>query len=397
MASPRIFRLWAAISLIGAVGQRKVWTTTKQGRVYPNLYVLLCGRPGVGKTEIFRRVQSAIRETDVAKLSPDDMTKASLIDYLALPEVRVTHQDDSAGRITEQYHSVFIASHELGVLLQDYDLTFMSTLQSLYDNIESYSERKRGFKDAPINIPHPQLSMLMGTTPGHLAHTFPAEAWTQGFMARTLIVYADAPPTIDLFGDGEPGGPEKLSDRALQGLRNIAALKGPYKWAPEARDAIVEWVNASCPPIPSHSRLVNYNTRRHLQALKLSVISAMANRRKGNIIELEDFQNAKGWLLEIERYMPMVFSEMSGTSENTLVEELWQFAMAQYNTKGKRPIHKAKLYHFLHNKAAPYQIAQVIQICEESNILQRMVGTELYIPMPRHVHGEQDDDEEPVF
>src|SRR5216684_8881800 len=40
LESPRVFRLWAAISVIGAAVEQRVWMISQGRKVYPNLY---CG------------------------------------------------------------------------------------------------------------------------------------------------------------------------------------------------------------------------------------------------------------------------------------------------------------------------------------------------------------------
>ena len=47
--SPELFRRWGAIALVAGAMERRVWTRTKAGEVFPNLYTLLVAPPGVGK------------------------------------------------------------------------------------------------------------------------------------------------------------------------------------------------------------------------------------------------------------------------------------------------------------------------------------------------------------
>jgi len=49
LESAEIFRRWTAISVIASVLQQKVWINTG-GELYPNVYVWLIGKAGIGKT-----------------------------------------------------------------------------------------------------------------------------------------------------------------------------------------------------------------------------------------------------------------------------------------------------------------------------------------------------------
>ena len=51
LESPGIFRLWAAISVIGAAVEQRVWMISQGRKVYPNIYCGLVAHPGVGKTK----------------------------------------------------------------------------------------------------------------------------------------------------------------------------------------------------------------------------------------------------------------------------------------------------------------------------------------------------------
>ena len=55
-ASPPIFRKWAAISAVAGAMERKSWIVTRGTPLYPNLYIILIGPPGVGKSIILARV-----------------------------------------------------------------------------------------------------------------------------------------------------------------------------------------------------------------------------------------------------------------------------------------------------------------------------------------------------
>src|SRR6266851_7352409 len=46
LESPRVFRLWAAISVLGAAVEQRVWMISQGRKVYPNLYCGLVAHPG---------------------------------------------------------------------------------------------------------------------------------------------------------------------------------------------------------------------------------------------------------------------------------------------------------------------------------------------------------------
>src|SRR6267378_5066033 len=49
LESAEIYRKWAAISMIAAALEQRVWVDTGSA-LYPNIYTFLVGHPGIGKS-----------------------------------------------------------------------------------------------------------------------------------------------------------------------------------------------------------------------------------------------------------------------------------------------------------------------------------------------------------
>ena len=88
---PQIFTTWTAISTIAAMLERRVFTFIRREPLFPNLYVLFVSPPGGGKSSTIGRATELVREVwkpygdekHKLKFAPDDITKASLIDFPA--------------------------------------------------------------------------------------------------------------------------------------------------------------------------------------------------------------------------------------------------------------------------------------------------------------------------
>lgn len=50
--SPALFRKWAAITCIAGALERKVWVRAFGLTLYPNMFVVLCGGPGVDRKSV---------------------------------------------------------------------------------------------------------------------------------------------------------------------------------------------------------------------------------------------------------------------------------------------------------------------------------------------------------
>lgn len=377
-SSPPIFRKWAAITALGACLERRVWVRTAKGFTYANLFVLLVGRPGIGKSEAINNIRPLVKATYVkdvypaaTEMLPYDVTKGAMLDKLSQysrwgPDPYTNDLDDKTTRV--KYHSAFLAVSELGNLVREKDNQLLNSLHDLYDCLSVVEEERRYMKDKPISIVNPSVALLGGTTPSYLSETFPVQAWSQGFMARVIMIYSADVIEPDLFNEQEID--IVLAQELVKDLRQIGNLKGKMIFTDAAKAAVVAWQKSGRAPQPDHVRLEHYNTRRMRHALKLSMIAAID---KGNtlVIDVEDFQQALAWMIEAEKLMPQVFLELVGRSDGQVINELWFHCKQLWDSPlhGRRPITKALIVEFLRHRVSSWQIEQVIKTAIEVELL----------------------------
>ena len=58
--SPPLFRRWGAISAVSATMERKAWIESLGTRLYPNMYNIVIGGPGSGKTFVTSLVRDLL-------------------------------------------------------------------------------------------------------------------------------------------------------------------------------------------------------------------------------------------------------------------------------------------------------------------------------------------------
>lgn len=377
--SPRIFRLWSAITCVAASLERRVWIFSMGDHVYPTLYTLLVGKPGTGKSQAIRPTSALWYATKELHVAPNSVTKASLTDELEAAKRTMVIQEEN--RIIE-YHSLQIAASEFGVLVPAHDLDFLNFLNQIYDNDPNYRESRRtGARK--VDTVNPQINILAGTQPAYLATLLPEEAWGMGFMTRMIMVYSAEIFRGNLF-TSTAGNKDHFNELTM-GLKSLLKVHGEIQWENEARDAIQTWYTGGCPPEPEHSRLVSYNTRRILHVLRLGIVSA-ASAGHPMLITLNDFYRALDWLLEAEQTMPDIFKEMVQKSDAQVIEELHMFVWALW-AKNKEWIHEHRLWYFLKSKVPSDKIPRILETAVRSNIFDRQADQPLYKPRPKNEHG----------
>lgn len=384
--SPEIFRKWAAISCIAGALERRVWVRTNGLDMFPNLYTVLVGPPGVGKTVAISQTEALWRAVPDLRVSPTSVSKASLIDSLVDAKRHIIRP--AAVPPFYEYHALLTVAGELGVFLPAYDNEFMNTLTSLYDNISDYEERKRS-KDLRLKIPYPQLNLLAGTTPSYLNSLMPEGAWDQGFTSRTLLIFSGERVIVDLFA--ENSGDARLWPDLVHDTKQIVKLFGKVSWEQDAANAMSAWHQAGGPPLPEHNKLLHYITRRTGHLLKLCIVASVS-RGDDLVITLGDYQEALGWLIEAELYMGDIFKSMGSGGDSQAIEDTWYYVYTLFAKEGKKPISEHRIIHFLSQRVPAHSIARVLDTMVASNMLVVQSygdkGRKMYAPIPKQMHNQ---------
>lgn len=365
--TPDVFKLWSGITCVSGALERRVWVETARGVLFPNLYTMLIGPPGSGKTQAISRVHDLWSSVKDFKIAPDSWTSASMLDsFLEAKRVII----DASGRCATEFHSQLVAADEFVVFCPAYDLEFLGRLTKLFDNPPRLSIRRKYLKEEVI-IPRPYLTMLTGVQPDILRSLFPEEAWGGGFTSRLIMIYSGEQIVVDLFGAGENAHNESESELSKQ-LKKLSKLYGKFFVESSAGNALNEWWRSGAAPKPVHTRLSYYNTRRGMHALKLSLISAASRAPEAMIVTEEDVKRGLSWLLDAEMRMPDIFRAMSGRGDAEIIEELHLFVIQTY-MRSKKSVPRSVVVNFLASQVPSEKVWKILEIAIASGKL-RIVG-----------------------
>lgn len=362
---PPILRLWAAIGAVSGLLERRVWTATDMGEVYPNIFIMLVAPPGVGKTQLLNRVKAIWRETKTLHVAPDNMTKAAMLDKLVASVRYMT-----VNNAPVEYHALQIVASEFGVFCPAHELEFLSVLSALYDCDANHTDERRS---APsVNITNPQICLIAGTQPDYLSQFLPEAAWGQGFMARTIMVYSGEQKRRVYFS-GQTVKFDKVKYAKLGvGAQRLLKIQGLIPFDGPAAAFFQAWSDEGCPPEPSHLKLVNYCTRRGFNVLKLSTISAAS--RGSAVIAEYDVRRAVTWLLEAEAVMPEVFKAMKGNNDYALLQELQLYVAQLFLQNGGNPVVEARLARFLTERTPAWNVPRLLDAADKAGIVVKQAA-----------------------
>lgn len=363
-----------------------MWVRTTKGDLYPNLYTLLVGYAGTGKSITIAAAEQMLRTQEALHLAPTSVTMASMVDELSEAKCTVLRPGKVPPLV--EYNSLHLLADEFGALVHKYEAELMNGLQKIYDG-GYYAQRRRG-KDLYVEIQHPQLNILAGTTPAFLGQFMPEGAWDQGFASRIIMVYSGDRTLTDIFdvtGDDAPAGHQDL----IYDLALIYGLYGPMSLSPGAIEAFRTWRSEGEKPVPHHPKLTNYCSRRTAHVLKLCMV-ASASRGGDMQITLEDFELARGWLLGAELTMPDVFSAATIGGDSAAMEEAWFYVFTNWSKK-KKPIQEHELVHFVRERVPAHAVMRVLEIMERDGTLKgsynMTTGMKQFEPGPRRPTADQ--------
>ena len=351
MQSPELFRKWAAIGAIAAVLEQKVWLTTSSP-IYPNLFTLLCGHPGTGKTRTVRAARALLDEIPEFHFAPHSFSWASLVDAMVRAKRTLIRLPDEP----MEYNSLAIVADEIGTFLHKYDHEMSDGMSAFYDP-DPYRQERRG-NELRIKIKSPQLNLLCGLTPSKMEDTIPVSAWGQGLMSRMIMVFSDQRILGDDFETVTYDKPAEL----IADLKLLNTITGEFKVTEDYRNLVYTWRKngEAIPnvPIPSHPKLLHYNSRRKVNLYKLSMIASI-ERSDVLILDRAAFNTAMGWLVEAESVMADVFRAGAAGADGKIMEEIIHFIQTMDHGKG---VSEHLINRFASERLPIHTVGRVIEV-----------------------------------
>lgn len=386
--SPVLFRRWAAISAVAAALERKVWLQSNFPTTYPNLFVIMVGSAGSGKSVASNQAMEypeaiVTKDGERVHFAPNNVSRASVMDALG----RATRKILRPGEVPNfvQYNAMTVHARELQVLLPGWDGEIMAHLTDIWDG-KTYREEKRG-GDLKLEIEAPWLNLLADCPPSYLSDNFPMSAWESGFISRTILVYTAQEAEIPLTFGTVLRAHDATHRELLADMHDIFGMYGEMNMEHEAGAAMVAWNAAKCPPRVTHPRLQNYNARRLAHLMKLCIV-ASASRGSDRVITLEDYQRAQGWLFEVEANMPGIFVAMQSGGDAIAMRDTVDFVMREGQRVGG-PVRHPAVMTFLSTRVYGNDVHRVLAVMLEAEMLRPAMdsqGMKAYTAGPAVFH-----------
>lgn len=348
--------------MIGAALQRRVWLNSSKQGIFPNMYMGLCGGPGVGKGIIIKPVIDMLRyhkintTTNTMENNIDKMLKEASSGNTTPETIQLLQQAKEAmAQLTEAghkksnprdekylfpigadattfqsmvqehgaairvfyttpcpiapsgiytYHSIIFALQEASSLFEEHAKTKIDYLLHAYDCSDYKYKTKTQGEDI---IKRSSLSLLFGTTPDFVRTAFSNSLFTEGFTSRTFFIYGKESRFEDWKIPEQTPEQCAAEQRILNRLKELSKFFGQCILSPEAEKLMDDYFKGpNCKhkqDLQTHDdKLEPYFARKNLHIQKIAMCMHFADK-DSMTIEAECVDKAFKFLAEIEATM----------------------------------------------------------------------------------------------
>lgn len=233
--TPSRFHRWAAISLLAALVEDRVWLNVLDHEpLHPNIWTFLIGGSGVGKDHAIGFALSHLRDEDHLCRIDGKVTAPGLYDWLEASQKK-------SGRSSAPFYLITSDVSEqlpLGPEAKD----FTSRVLALYGG------RSRVFVDitrgsGTKSIRNPLGNWVAGCTPKWFPNAIDPMIFSSGYIGRSAFIFGE--PDMDYFHLSKPAlhhdTPEVL-DHLRRRVEMYLAIEGLFAVAPEAKIIHDAWL-----------------------------------------------------------------------------------------------------------------------------------------------------------
>jgi|GEM_PF-3028471 energy-coupling factor transporter ATP-binding protein EcfA2 len=360
---PDTFIIWSALSLVGAALKNNVYFQIGTYTLYPNMFIVLVGPPGVGKGASMNILEQMITDTkpnQVVNTLSDRITAERIIERISDGWSTAPQLKNMQLVLGKNDHNCLLFSSEIRVLLgaSDWMLEFLEEAWS--KTTYEYQTKNKG----NVAIDNMCCSLLAASVPDFLRNVN-REAHmviTGGFSSRCLFIYAENPSKDLPFPEPLKKNlkSKALYDNLVLDLQEIGTLRGEFVIDTGARlrfEAFLR-LNRAASSKDDSEAVANFRARIKAHILKLAMIFSVSRDNSLHISDM-DMVNA---IAEIQKILVSLTKLFRGAGEgmDAAVTARVQDFIEKYGRVSKKEIFKA-LHRHLNSPEALDRILYVLE------------------------------------
>ena len=351
--SPQVYHRWAGLSVLSSIIGRRVWIDQGIYTAFPNLYVVLVGEPGNGKSVAMSIGRKMVRSFDHVVVAPSSITRekiTQLMGHETSPCRKLWKNNDRV----EVYTQLSFFANELVTLLGTAPIGMIQFFTDIYDE-ERFEVATKGA--GCDNIEAPYITLLGCMTPEITSSLLKQNIISGGFNRRCMFINA--------IRRGQPHSrPSITSEQAdawsacLAWCHSIKELSGKFTWGVDADLWYDNWYdNIYYPTIDRihNFAIKGYYRTKSVMLLKVAMLISLSERRD-LVLDIGHLRTGLAWMEETEHLLPRVFD---GTGRNEL-SDVSSKIMSMLETTGT-PINEKTIRINMHSFGTDQEISDVIQ------------------------------------
>jgi len=303
---PKEYHLWAAISLIAACTDDRVWYEKfHDKKLKMNQYVILIGPSGVGKGEAIDTAMKFIPSAPSIRPYRGKATGAHLADAFGKP-VRL------GKKLILPKPTIFLITPELSMSVGEGPIAmdFVKRMTELYTGGD-YTWREGTRTHGAIEFKAPCVNWLAGTTVQWLVESVPRSAIESGFFARVIPIEVSYDLNRRFAKPLVPDDYDRVTEWLHRHIEWMNGVHGEFRMTRKALAVKDHWYMNR--PSPSDEALIPSWKRQDDLVIKLSMALALCEKTDRLIVTSKHVVQAQYLVNEAHKSLPglIAFASMS--------------------------------------------------------------------------------------
>ena len=332
---PDSFYVWSSYAALSTFIGRNVFLRAGRMIYYPNIYAILVGSAGSGKTQAMDVAKRLVE--DVPKMAPrismSTETPEGWLRYMAgdpdanpaIPSQVLTPVTWPTGSIGPSYPMLIKANEFINFIAKD-PIGWITTLNDIYDqDFFGYRTKNKGLD----KIVGPCVTVL-GALPTETSQELQkAHIIASGFARRTIFQYGERkfhePHAIIHYDEDKETLRQSLIDYGTE----LSQVHGQFRWSEDTQKWWVNWYDANSVAVPSaEPHLIDWLNSKPAQTIKIGMLTSLAESFDLEL-KIEHLQRALDYFEILEKDLYKIFG---GVGRNELAQvciQIMNFMAAQ--------------------------------------------------------------------
>lgn len=320
---PETYHTWSGLVALACFAGRRFWIDQGIFRVFPNLYVVLVGDPGIKKSTAKDLARNLVEEVGSVDIGSDSMTREAICQRMSKDDgpcdkrfkVLVEKPDGTSKYETVRYSLIAFFSDEFENLLNA-----GGAAQAMVTFLTEIWSRKH-FRNTTKNkgddvIEGPTVNILACMTTDTKNNLLAQKIISSGFSRRCIFVYEQAEKEKDYPFVTVTPEMEAAWTRLVDKSKAILLKGGKFEWNDDAKTWWVKWYSDNRKRLRKEKSAFKSGYLRSKQVFLLKVAMLISLSEYDDLIlRVEALNAAELMLSQLEPNMEIAFE---GTGRNVL-------------------------------------------------------------------------------